>query len=161
MRYGLTIDTSRPLPKVVEQVQRMADAGFASASSSQIFGYDALTLLALVGQSVPGIELTTAVVPTYPRHPIALAGQALTVQAATGGRLVLGIGLSHKIVIETVFGQSFDKPVRHMREYLSILMPALRGEAVSFQGETLSGTTWGPLDVEAPAPPVVVAALGP
>jgi F420-dependent oxidoreductase-like protein len=161
MRYGLTIDTSLPLPKVVDQVQRMADAGFASAASSQIFGYDALTLLAVVGQRVPGIDLSTAVVPTYPRHPIALAGQALTVQAATGGRLVLGIGLSHKIVIETVFGQSFDQPVRHMREYLSILLPALRGEAVSFQGETLSATTWAPLDVEAPAPPVVVAALGP
>ena len=161
MRHGLTIDTSRPLPKIVEQVQRMADAGFASAASSQIFGYDALTLLALVGQSVPGIELSTAVVPTYPRHPVALAGQALTVQAATGGRLTLGIGLSHKIVIETVFGQSYDKPVRHLREYLSILLPLLRGEAVSFQGETLSATTFGPLDVQAPAPPVVVAALGP
>ena len=161
MRYGLTIDTSQPLPRVVEQVQRMADAGFASASSSQIFGYDALTMLAVVGQNVPGIELATGVVPTYPRHPIMLAAQALTVQAATGGRLTLGIGLSHQIVIETVFGQSFDHPLRHMREYLSILLPVLRGEAASFQGETLSGTTWGPSRSTAPAPPVVVAALGP
>ena len=161
MRYGLTIDTSQPLPRVVEQVQRMADAGFASASSSQIFGYDALTMLAVVGQNVPGIELATGVVPTYPRHPIMLAAQALTVQAATGGRLTLGIGLSHQIVIETVFGQSFDHPLRHMREYLSVLLPVLRGEAASFQGETLSGTTWGPLEIDAPAPPVVVAALGP
>ena len=161
MRYGLTIDTSRPLPGVVEQVQRMADAGFASASSSQIFGYDALTTLALVGQSVPGIDLATSVVPTYPRHPIMLAAQALTVQAATGGRLTLGIGLSHQIVVETVFGQSFDRPLRHMREYLSILLPVLRGEPVSFQGETLSGTTWGPLEIDAPPPSVVVAALGP
>jgi len=161
VRYGLTIDTSRPLPQIVEQVQRMADAGFASASSSQIFGYDALTMLAVVGQSVPGIELATGVVPTYPRHPVMLAAQALTVQAATGGRLTLGIGLSHQIVVETVFGQSFDQPLRHMREYLSILLPVLRGEATSFQGESLSGTTWGPLEIDAPAPPVLVAALGP
>jgi F420-dependent oxidoreductase-like protein len=161
MRYGLTIDTGRPLPQVIEQVQRMADAGFATAASSQIFGYDALTMLALVGQSVPGIGLATSVVPTYPRHPVMLAAQALTVQAATGGRLTLGIGLSHQIVIENVFGQSFDRPLRHMREYLAILMPVLRGEAASFQGEVLSGTTWGPLEIDAPAPPVVVAALGP
>ena len=150
MRYGLTIDTGQPLPQVIEQVQRMADAGFATAASSQIFGYDALTMLALAGQSVPGIGLATSVVPTYPRHPVMLAAQALTVQAATGGRLTLGIGLSHQIVVENVFGQSFDHPLRHMREYLAILMPVLRGEAASFQGEVLSGTT-----------PVVVAALGP
>jgi 5,10-methylenetetrahydromethanopterin reductase len=161
MRFGLGIDTGRPLPQVIEQVQRMADAGFVTAASSQIFGYDALTMLALVGQSVPGIGLATSVVPTYPRHPVMLAAQALTVQAATGGRLTLGIGLSHQIVVENVFGQSFDRPLRHMREYLSILLPVLRGEAASFQGEVLSGTTWGPLEIDAPAPPVVVAALGP
>jgi 5,10-methylenetetrahydromethanopterin reductase len=161
MRYGLRIDTGQPLPQVIEQVQRMADAGFATAASSQIFGYDALTMLALVGQSVPGIGLATSVVPTYPRHPVMLAAQALTVQAATGGRLTLGIGLSHQIVVENVFGQSFDRPLRHMREYLAILLPVLRGEAASFQGEVLSGTTWGPLEIDAPAPPVLVAALGP
>jgi 5,10-methylenetetrahydromethanopterin reductase len=160
MRYGLRIDTWQPLPQVIEQVQRMADAGFATAASAQIFGYDALTMLALVGQSVPGIGLATSVVPTYPRHPVMLAAQALTVQAATGGRLTLGIGLSHQIVVENVFGQSFDRPLRHMREYLAILLPVLRGEAASFQGEVLSGTTWGPLEIDAPAPPVVVAALG-
>jgi F420-dependent oxidoreductase-like protein len=161
MRYGLTIDNGQPLPQVVEQVQRMADAGFATAVSSQIFGYDALTMLALAGQGVPGIGLTTNVVPTYPRHPYMLAAQALTVQAATGGRLTLGIGLSHQIVIENLFGQSFDRPLRHMREYLAILLPLLRGEAVSFQGEVLSCTTWGPIEIDAPAPPVVLAALGP
>ena len=90
-----------------------------------------------------------------------LAGQALTVQAATGGRLTLGIGLSHQLVVENVFGQSFEKPARHMREYLSILVPLLLGEQVSFTGETLSASTFGPLQVDAPAPPVLVAALGP
>jgi 5,10-methylenetetrahydromethanopterin reductase len=161
MRYGLTIETGQPLPQVIEQVQRTADAGFATAVSSQIFGYDALTTLALAGQSVPGIGLATGVVPTYPRHPFVLAAQALTVQAATGGRLTLGIGLSHKIVVESVFGQSFDRPLLHMREYLAILLPLLRGETVSSQGEALSCTTFGPVEIDAPAPPVIVAALGP
>jgi len=115
----------------------------------------------VVGREVPDIELGTAVVPTYPRHPVMLAAQALTTQAATGRRLVLGIGLSHQVVIEGMFGYSFDRPARHMREYLSALMPLLHGEAVTFKGETLSATTMAPLDVKVDAPPVLVAALGP
>ena len=107
------------------------DEGFASYWVSQVFSHDALTLLAVIGREVPDIELGTSVVPTYPRHPMVLAGQALTTNAAAGGRLVLGIGLSHQIVIEGMWGYSFDKPARHMREYLSALMPLLRGEGIS------------------------------
>lgn len=156
----MIIDANRPVDGVIAEVQEISAAGIGSLATSQIFGYDALTLLAVVGQHVPDIELVTAVVPTYPRHPVMLAGQALTVQAATGGRLTLGIGLSHKVVIEGIFGYSFDRPVRHMREYLQVLMPALRHEQVAFEGETLKAVA-GPLDVRAPAPDVVVAALGP
>ena len=72
----------------------------------------------------------------------------------------MGIGLSHQLVIENVFGQSFEKPVRHMREYLSILMPLLDGEPVAFTGETLRAATFGPLQIKAPRVPVLVAALG-
>jgi F420-dependent oxidoreductase-like protein len=161
VRYGLTIDNTRPIPEVVDEVGGMADAGLATATVSQIFGYDALTLLALIGHQVPRIELMTGVVPTYPRHPIMLAAQALTVQAATGGRLVLGIGLSHQIVIEGMFGYSFDRPARHMRDYLRALVPLLNGEQVSYEGETLKAATMAPLEVDAPPPPVLVAALGP
>src|SRR3954453_15392810 len=126
----------------------------------QIFGLDALTALAVVGREVPDLELGTSVIPTYPRHPMMLAGQALTTHKATSGRLVLGIGLSHPIVGESVWGLSFDKPVRHMREYLSIRRPLLSGEPVSFHGESFS--TSGSLTLENPfgAPPILVAALG-
>ena len=161
MRHGVIIDVSQSIDGVVAQVSKLAGQGVATAWSSQIFGYDALTLLAVVGREVPDIELGTAVVPTYPRHPIMLAAQTLTTQAATGGRLVLGIGLSHQLVIEGMFGYSFDRPARHMREYLSALMPLLRGESISYKGETLSATTMAPLDVKFDAPPVLVAALGP
>lgn len=160
MRFGLILDTARPVAAIVEEVRGLAGAGLHSVAASQIFGYDALTLLAVVGAAVPGIELVTAVVPTYPRHPIALAAQALTVQAVTG-RLTLGVGLSHQVVVEGVYGLSYDRPARHMREYLSILGPLLRGEQAAFEGETMRVTTMGPLDVDAPAPPVLVAAMGP
>lgn len=160
MRIGMMIDVERPFEEVVGQAAKLHAAGIEVAWTSQIFGIDALTTLAVIGREVPDIGLGTAVVPTYPRNPVMLAAQALTVQAATVGRLTLGIGLSHQVVIENVFGQSFEKPARHMREYLSILMPALEGEQVSFAGETMRASTFGPLAIDAPAPPVLVAALG-
>ena len=160
MRIGVMFDTEQPFDDVVTQVAGLADAGIETAWSSQIFAYDALTAIAAVAREVPSIHFGTAVVPTYPRHPVMLGAQALTVQAASGGRLTLGIGLSHRLVIENVFGLSFEKPARHMREYLEILMPVLAGEQVTFAGETLSASTFGPLQIDAPAPDVLVAALG-
>ncbi len=162
MRYGAMLDTSLDLDGVIAQAAEIQGVGLHSAWASQIFGWDVLTLLACVGREVDGLELGTAVVPTYPRHPITLAIQALTTQAACGGRLCLGVGLSHQVVIEGVYGYSFERPLRHAREYLSVLMPLLSGEQVSFRGDTLSATTLGPLECKGADPPaVLLAALGP
>lgn len=144
---------------ITDQVQSAADDGFASFWSPQIFGPDAITALAVAAGRVDGIRLGTAVVPTWPRHPMMLAQQALTANQASDGRFALGIGLSHQLVVEGMWGMSFDKPLRHMREYLAILMPLLRGEASAFAGETL--TAQGGIEVPADPPPVLVAALGP
>jgi 5,10-methylenetetrahydromethanopterin reductase len=161
MRYGLFLGgQASDVSAIVDAVRDAKAAGFSSAWLPQIFGTDALMALALAGAVVPDIELGTGVVPTYPRHPMALASQALTVQAATGNRLVLGIGLSHQVVVEGMWGYSFDKPARHMREYLAALLPLLRGEAANVQGETLKCI--GQVDVkDAAAPPVLIAALAP
>src|ERR1022692_3595809 len=140
MRIGMSLtEPTGPgaLAALRDQLQQAADDGFASAWMSNIFGVDALTALAVAGSQVPGIELGTAVVPTYPRHPAVLAQQALTVSLALGGRLALGIGLSHRIVIEDMYGYSFERPARHMSEYLSILLPLLDGEKAAFEGETM------------------------
>lgn len=158
--FGGEVAGLRGIDDVVASARQAADHGFASYWMPQIFGLDALTALAVVGREVPGIELGTAVVPTYPRHPMMLAGQALTTQAISGGRLTLGIGLSHQLVIEGMFGQSFDRPLRHMREYLSILMALVHEGTVAFRGETLSAN--GTLNVAGATPfPVLIAALGP
>ncbi|MGO9198419.1 MAG: TIGR03564 family F420-dependent LLM class oxidoreductase [Acidimicrobiales bacterium] len=160
MRYGAGLNTSKAITEVVEEARKLADEGFSCLSSSHIFGYDAIALLEVVGLQVPDVELMTAVVPIYTRHPIAMAQQALTVQAATGGRFALGIGLSHQVLVEAVYGLSFDQPLRAMREYLAILMPLLHHENVRFRGETVSASA-GPLEIDVPAPPqVIVAALG-
>jgi F420-dependent oxidoreductase-like protein len=127
----------------------------------QLTDLDALTALAVVGHELPDLRTGTGVVPTYTRHPIVMALQALTVQAASGGGFTLGIGLSHRVVIEGVYGLSFDKPIRHMREYLEILMPLLHSGAASFEGEELTARTLAPVRVAGAEPPqVVVAALG-
>ena len=110
LRIGTLIDVDRPLGDTVAQLQRFADAGLDHAFAVQIFGPDALTLLAAAGSQVPGIGLGTGVVPVYPRHPMMLAQQALTVQWATANRLLLGIGLSHQVVVENMWGMSFDRP---------------------------------------------------
>ena len=162
MRIGVSLrDPSgrSPITALREELQRAADEGFASAWMSNIFGVDALTALAVAGSQVDRIEVGTAVVPTYPRHPAALAQQALTAAAAVDGRLVLGIGLSHKIVIEDMFGYDFSRPVLHMREYLAVLLPLLDGQPVSFAGTTVRAN----VGLTTPSPgrvPVVVAALG-
>ncbi|CAM8642202.1 COG2141 Coenzyme F420-dependent N5,N10-methylene tetrahydromethanopterin reductase and related flavin-dependent oxidoreductases [Acidimicrobiia bacterium] len=143
----------------IGDVKAIADAGFASAWMPQIFGLDTLTALAIASREVPGIELGTAVVPTFPRHPMMLAAQARTVQQVSGGRLTLGIGLSHQMVIEGMLGMEWDKPVRHLREYLEILQPLLRGEAADFTGETLSGHLALEIPDSTPVP-TLVAALG-
>jgi len=161
MRIGVmsnAINTGT-IDEVVAEARQAADDGFHTYWVAQIFGHDALTALAIVGREVPGIELGTAVVPTYPRHPMMLAQQALTVQAASGGRLALGIGLSHKIVVESMWGLSYAKPVRHLREYLSVLMPLLEGQPVQFQGEEYR--VQGAVTVAGGSrPSVLVAALG-
>jgi 5,10-methylenetetrahydromethanopterin reductase len=162
MRIGVALqDPSGPgaFTELRDELQRAADDGFASAWMNNIFGMDALTALAVAGSQVPGIELGTAVVPTYPRHPAALAQQARTVAAAVDGRLVLGIGLSHQIVIEDMYGYDFGRPVLHMREYLAVLRPLLDGQPASFAGVTVRAN----IGLTTPSPgrvPVVLAALG-
>ncbi|MEM7339434.1 MAG: TIGR03564 family F420-dependent LLM class oxidoreductase [Actinomycetota bacterium] len=144
---------------MVTQARTAADQGFPSLWLPQVFGIDTLTGIAVAGREVPGITFGTAVVPTYPRHPQMLAQQALTVNAALGGRLVLGIGPSHKPVVEGSWGMSFDKPIRHLREYLECLVPLLQDKSVRFKGETLTART--DIQLDAPAPKVMMAALGP
>jgi len=162
MRIGIDggAMTTGTIDDVIAEARQAADDGFHTYWSPQIFALDALTVLAIVGREVPGIELGTAVVPTYPRHPWVLAQQALTTQAAVGGRLALGIGLSHQIVVEGMWGISFAKPLRHLHEYLEVLLPLSRGESVRYRGATVSGH--GAVTVPGSTPfPVLVAALGP
>ncbi|MEM7002224.1 MAG: TIGR03564 family F420-dependent LLM class oxidoreductase [Pseudomonadota bacterium] len=164
MRIGAMIGadgTRNTIDDVIGVAQQVEAAGLDNVWLANIFSFDAITTLALIGRATERIGLGTAVTPTYPRHPTAIAQQALTTAAATNNRFTLGIGLSHQIVIEGMLGMSYDKPAKHMREYLSVLMPLARGEQADFQGEhyKVAGVN---LDIPgAERMPVVVAALGP
>lgn len=146
---------------LVDRARDVAARGFGSLWVPQIFDLDAMTALAVVAHEVPGLRLGTAVVPTFPRHPMVMAAQARTVHQITEAGFTLGIGLSHQIVIESLLGMDFAKPVRHLREYLSILMPLLHDETAAFAGETLTANNVALTIPDSTPVPVVVAALGP
>ena len=137
-----------------------ATAGVHAYWLVQVWRYDAFTLIPSLAAGAPNLQFGTSVVATFHRHPMTMASQALTVNLLTGGRFTLGIGLMHKPVIEGMFGLSFDKPVRHMNEYLDILLPLLAQKP-----SDASGAVWtyrGSIDVPgAPECPVLLAALGP
>jgi 5,10-methylenetetrahydromethanopterin reductase len=163
MRIGLMLGDvvgGGPLEATVQEVVEAEDDGFDNVWFGQVFGLDVMTVIAIAGQRTSRIEIGTGVVPTYPRHPFVMAQQALTVQAATGGRFTLGIGLSHHTVIESMWGMSYEKPARHMREYLTIVRELLHARRTVFQGEVYRVAAGLSLqDVEPPQ--ILVAALAP
>lgn len=163
MKFGLMSGASMTgisVDSIVTLARRAEAAGFATLWMAHIRSIDAIAALGVAGRETTRIELGTAVTPTYPRHPMAMAQQALTTAQLTGNRFVLGIGLSHKLVIEDMLGLSYAAPARHMREYLAVLRPLLRGENVTFDGAEFRVAN---LQIDVPGVtdvPVVVAALG-
>jgi 5,10-methylenetetrahydromethanopterin reductase len=159
MRIGTLLRGSR-IQEIVECAESARAIGYSSVWITDGIGMDPLTTLAVVGRAVPGIELASGVVRTLARHPMALAQQALTVNAMTGGRLLLGIGPSHRRSMEQGWGLSFARPVATMQDYLSVLRPLLRDRQVAYTGDIYSAQ--GEFQIDSPCPvPVLVGALGP
>jgi F420-dependent oxidoreductase-like protein len=158
-------DAGQPLPDLIDALAEVAAGGFPSLWLPQLpampgsSGWDPLIALALVGQRAPDVRLGTAVSVIYGQHPFTLARQALSVSAVTGGRLTLGLGVSHPAIVEAI-GYRYDRPGAFTAEYLDVLLPALAGDAVDIHGEfvTADGLIEAPA---APAPSVLLAALGP
>jgi F420-dependent oxidoreductase-like protein len=158
---GATDGPDGSIGALVQIAQDAEASGFDNLWMANIFGLDAISTLGIIGHATSKIGLGTAVTPTYPRHPTAIAQQALTTGAASGGRFKLGIGLSHQVVIEGMLGYSYDKPAKHMREYLSILAPLLKGETTSFAGEQYNVNNVTLKVPEQQGVPLLIAALGP
>jgi F420-dependent oxidoreductase-like protein len=166
MRIGINgsslIALGRPTSEIVAHAAQAEADGFDTYWVAQLAVPDALTVLAVVGGATSRIELGTAVIATWPRHPLMLAAQALTTSELCDGRLALGIGLAHRSSIEGSLRIPFERPARNMDEYLSVLLPALTDRKVDATGEIWSGfadNVGGPPDV--PTPSVLLAAMGP
>jgi F420-dependent oxidoreductase-like protein len=172
--FGISLQTSPSaaalggadaLSFVTERAREGEAAGVDDIWLNQGFDLDAVTVAALVAREVPRIIVGTAVVPMYYRHPVALAGQAKAAQLAAGGRFVLGIGLGHRVPVENVFGVPFDRPIRHLRDYLQALRSLLDTGTAAVRGATvtadLSGVPAAALrGGVTPRVPLLVAAMG-
>src|SRR5579875_440456 len=152
MRIGIGIGDIAGAPAdvdgLVAQAKRAEAEGFASGWFANIFGMDAILAAALCARETSRIELGTAVVPTYPRHPVAMAQLALSAQAAARGRFTLGIGLS------------FARPYSHMKEYMAVLAPLIRTGSVSYAGAEYRVTAQVSVPGATPCP-ILMAALAP
>ena len=162
MRIGIQFDTrgNADIESILADFVAAEEAGFDTVWMGQVFDHDILTLFALAGPRTRRIELGTSVVPLPTRHPTVLAQQALTTQLATGGRLCLGVGSGHGIILERKLGLEGDRPVARTREALEVLRPLLRGEYVKYAGEFQRIRVGTPV-AGTEAPSVILAALGP
>lgn len=167
MRIGVMIgpergDAARKVARMLDDVAWAEKAGLDTAWVPQIpSDFDALTAVALMGARTERIELGTAVVPVQAQHPIALARQALSAQAAANGRLALGIGPSHHWIVQDMLGLPYERPAAYTRDYLDVLDSALGGPGqVDVENGTF--TVHNPFELAPVAPlPVLIAALGP
>jgi F420-dependent oxidoreductase-like protein len=168
MRIGLMVGSDKERLRA-DRLAGLIDDGVAAESDGftafwmpQVPGYlDALTVVALIGQSTERIEIGTAVVPIQTRHPMIMAQQALTTQVACGGRFTLGIGPSHHWIVNSQLGLPYDSPARLMGDYLDVLLASFAGPG-SVDVDNESYCVHSPVDVtDAFAVPVLLSALGP
>jgi len=125
-------DMARKVKKLLEDIEWAESAGMDTAWMPQVPNdFDCLTMVALMGSRTSRIELGTAVVPLQAQHPIALARQALSVHAATGGRLALGVGPSHHWIVRDMLGIPYEKPAAYTRDYLEVLNAAIAALSTS------------------------------
>lgn len=157
MRVSLLFPETRSLDAVARLAARTEEQGFCGMWLGAAFGFDPIMAMALVGATTSTIELGVAVVPSWPRHPVVMAQQAATASAACQGRFRLGIGPSHAMVMG-MYGIELDRPIGHLREYLTVVRSLLSDGTVSHTGERYQVGAF--LDVaDAPPPPVLLGVL--
>lgn len=146
----------------VSQARRARELGVEQAWVAQQFDHDAISLAGLIGAAVPGLEVGTSAVPFNPRHPLTLASQAQTAQAAAHGRFNLGLALGAHDIERTSFGISPPNTIARLREYLTILRSVFDTGTVDFHGEEFTASPSWPVTLAGGSPvPLYVAAMGP
>ena len=160
MPTGCFISTGRSLDQAIDRVRLAESLGYQSVFVTHIAGRESLTVLTAYALAAERIRVGTGVVPIYTRTPATMAQTAATIDELSGGRLTLGLGVSHRLVVEGWHGQTIDHPVAEMREYVQIVRAILRGE------DPPAGEKWSTsfrlvgLDPR-PKLPIFIAALSP
>ena len=135
MKLSVFLNEWKDVPRSLDAIVDAERRGFHGVWIPSITGFDPVVVAALAGSRTERILVGTSVVPTFPRHPVAMAQEAQTANIALGGRFRLGIGTSHVPVIENMYGIPFEKPIRHMREYVEVVKALVRDGSVAHQGE--------------------------
>jgi alkanesulfonate monooxygenase SsuD/methylene tetrahydromethanopterin reductase-like flavin-dependent oxidoreductase (luciferase family) len=157
---GAFISVGRSLDSALERVKRADELGFEAAYVTHIAGRDSLSVLAAYASVTERIKLGTGVVPIFSRAPVTMAQAAATIDEFSGGRMVLGLGVSHKVTVENWYDAEISKPVSQMREYVSVVRAILAGEAPP-EGEFFN-TRFQFMGYQARADlPIKIAALSP
>ncbi|HXA54430.1 MAG TPA: LLM class flavin-dependent oxidoreductase [Solirubrobacteraceae bacterium] len=160
MSTGCFISPTRSIESAIERVQLAESLGYESVYVTHIAGWESLTVLTAYAAATREIRVGTGVVPIYSRTPVTMAQTAATIDELSGGRLTLGLGVSHRVVVENWHGQSIDHPVREMREYVAIVRAILRGEDPPPGEKWRSAFRLVGLDPR-PQLPIYIAALSP
>ena len=125
---GAFISPGRSLEKALDRVSLADRLGYDAAYTTHIAGRDSITTLMAYASAGERIRVGTGVVPIFSRTPATMAQSAATIDEYSNGRMVLGLGVSHKVTVENWHGQKIDKPVTQMREYVGGVRAILRGE---------------------------------
>ena len=145
-----TAVTGSTITEIQAKIQRAEELGIHAAwMTTGGASLDSLTCFAASAAGTSTIKLGTSIIPTYPRHPLVAVQQAQVVAQLAPGRLRLGVGPSHRPMMESM-GIDFHAPLAHLREYLRILKALLQTGSVDFDGEHYSAhaSIAGPLDVQ-------------
>lgn len=160
MRRACFIATGRSLERALNRVRLAESLGYEATFTTHIAGRESLTVLTAYAMATERIRLGTGVVPIYTRTPATMAQTAATIDELSGGRLVLGLGVSHRATVEGWHGQSIDRPVAEMREYVEIVRAILRGEDPPPGGKWHTRFHLAGLEPR-PQLPIMVASLSP
>jgi F420-dependent oxidoreductase-like protein len=160
-RTAAAVAPGRSLGQAVERARLAEEAGCESVWLSQLPNErDTALVLAAYAAATERVGLGSFVLPIYTRHPTAMAQMAATLDELSGGRFRLGIGVSHKVTVEGLWGLALDRPVDAMREYLAIVRSLLVEGSVGFEGSHFTARA-GYTPPRRPELPILVAALGP
>jgi len=160
MALGCFISTGRSLDQAIERVKLAESLGYEAVYTTHIAGRESLTVLTAYALASSRIRVGTGVVPIYSRTPATMAQTAATIDELSGGRFTLGLGVSHRPVVEAWHGQSIDHPAAEMREYTAIVRAILRGEDPPPGEKWQTSFHLAGLDPR-PSLPIYIAALSP